>query len=240
MFGKKKKESPAADNSKPQFGKRTVHQSVKNVYSEVLLREPQAMKSKLTVGVAGVMPRIGATTQAIQIALHMHYMRYRVAYVELNDHGFVSKLENNYLGVRKDKKGNMIYRLITFVSHDNIQSVMNDEYDALVFDYGSVDEDGFDLNSFSERNVQVFVCGCKPEETPYTIRTLVETDLPYCNYIFSFVPESEQAEALQIMEKTQQKNTFFTEYLPDMFTYCSFDPPKSIYAQIIPLQGKDE
>ena len=241
MPGKKKNSEQKAENpKKAQFGKRTVHRNVKNVYSDILLSAPQTMKAKLTVGVAGVMPRIGATTQAIQIVLHMFYKNYNVAYVEMNDHGFVSKLENNYLGVRKDKNGNLVYRQITFVSRDNIKSVLNDDYDALVFDYGSYDDEEFDLISFSERNVQVFVCGCKPEETPNTIRTLIDTDLPYCKYIFSFVPEGEQDEALQIMEKQQQKATFFTEFIPDYFTYCSSDPDKTIYAQIIPKREQEE
>ena len=220
-----------------QFGKRTMHRASNDIYSEALLRAPQQMKSKLTIGVAGVMPRIGTTTQAIQLAYYLFYKDINVAYVEMNDHGFVELLEKIYSGGKKDSKGNIIYRRLTFVRRDNFSSVLTDDYDALVLDYGNYEEEDFDLRSFSERNIQVFVCGNKPEENPKTIRMLIDTELPYCNYIYSSISESDQDEVLRMMGK-RRGSTFFAEYCPDPFEPCR--AMNDIYAQIAPQKTDGE
>jgi len=237
MFGKKKKAPKISQEDLARFGKRTMHRASKDIYNEESGKAPQAMKSKLTIGVAGVMPRIGTTTQAIQLALYLFYKDRDVAYVEMNNHGFVRLLERIYSGVKKDNRGNVIYRRLTFVPRDNIASVLNDDYDALVFDYGSYDEEDFDLTGFSERNIQVFVCGNKPEENPKTIRMLIDTDLPYCSYIFTSVSLGDQDEALAIMDD-RKGSTFFAEYCPDPFE--TNRPMNGVYKQIVPDPQQEE
>ena len=46
-----------------------------------------------TVGIVGCQPRIGTTTQALQLTLCLMHMGYNVAYVEMGERDYIEKLD---------------------------------------------------------------------------------------------------------------------------------------------------
>ena len=57
-----------------------------------------------TVGIVGCQPRIGTTTQALQLTLCLMHMGYNVAYVEMGERDYIEKLDALYQGITIDKK----------------------------------------------------------------------------------------------------------------------------------------
>ncbi len=207
------------------------------LYSE---EQPEASElsvpRKVTIGVAGVMGRIGCTTQAIQLALYLFYQGKNAAYVEMNQTGFLKYLEETYEDVQKDANGNLIYERMTFVKKENLQSVLGSDYEYLVFDYGSVTQQDFQKLSYMERNIQVMVAGSKPEELLRTTEVLCDPDCSRCRFIFSFVPRGDTGAVLDLMTD-RKKDTYFAGYIPDLFQ--SRKEMDVIYAQIVPGEEKN-
>ena len=56
-----------------------------------------------TVGIVGCQPRIGTTTQALQLTLCLMHMGYNVAYVEMGERDYIEKLDALYQGITIDK-----------------------------------------------------------------------------------------------------------------------------------------
>ena len=215
------------------FGKRkAVNAPYNDIMNEDILKPGELSTSqKITVGVAGVCTRIGATTQAIQIAEYLFYSGRKVAYVEMNGSGFLDALLRRYQEVTETKDGNLIYNRLTLVKKDNIRTVLGPEYDYLVFDYGSVRNKNFDRLSFAERNIQVLVAGSSPDEIDFTTAALSDPSFNRCRLLFSFVPEDDR-QAVESMMSGRKGDTYFTAYTPDRFVSdASMD---AVYRQILP------
>ena len=56
-----------------------------------------------TVGIVGCQPRIGTTTQALQLTLCLMHMGYNAAYVEMGERDYIEKLDALYQGITIDK-----------------------------------------------------------------------------------------------------------------------------------------
>ena len=187
--------------------------------------------NKITIGVAGITSHIGTTTQALQLALYLLFDQKSVAYVEMNDTGFIEALEESYQDVHRDSNGNAVYERITLVRREDLSTVMGKGYDYLVFDYGSIRSKKFDPASYCERNVQVLVCGSSPQEYRLTTAALSRKEFRKARLLFNFVPKEDRASVEERMT-TRIRDTFFTAYTPDPF--ISNPDMDNVYHQIIP------
>ena len=61
-----------------------------------------------TVGIVGCQPRIGTTTQALQLTLCLMHMGYNAAYVEMGEKDYIEKLDALYQGITIDKNYNIL------------------------------------------------------------------------------------------------------------------------------------
>ena len=212
--------------------RRNAPSETKDYYDETKLKAGDLSASrKMTIGVAGAMPRIGTTTQALQIARYIFTRQKKVAYIQAFESDFVDALRLNYTDVTMDKYGNVLYNRIPLVKRDDIQTVAGDDFEYLVFDYGSYTNTGFDTVSFLERNTQILVGGSAPQELNYTTDALSDKIFLNSKILFNLVPEDDQ-KAVERMMQGREDDTFFSGYQPDMFSYYGI--MDRVYEQILP------
>ena len=214
--------------------KKGQHQGSPNddIFSEEIVEAGEiATESRITIGVAGITSHIGVTTQAIQMTEYLFYNDKPVAYVEMNNTGFIDAVLQSYEDTKEDEDGNVIYERITLIRKENLRKVSAKKFKYLVFDYGSIRAKTFDPVSFCERNVQVLVCGSSPQEYVMTTAALMKPEFKKARLLFNFVPKDDR-KAIEDMMTDRINDTFFTAYAPDMFISC--EKMDNVYRQILP------
>ena len=214
------------------------HQPNDDVFNEdIIIPGKPSNTIKTTIGVAGCMSRIGTTTVAMKMVSYLIYHHKNVAYVEANNSGFIDDLKDVYTDIRPDGMGNSDYGVFKLVKRENIQSVMTDDFDFFVFDYGSCFSPGFDAASFSERNIQVLVTGYKPLELYHLREAMKGPAFRKSYYIFNETPLDDQKNAMKI-KTLDSDRIYFMDYQPDYFAQTrTLDP---VFGRIINLDGDNK
>ena len=88
------------------------------------------------VGIIGIMPRVGTTTQAVQLVKTLVSLEKSVCYVQENDSTFLDSLELFFSEVQKDSaNGRLVYHDLIFYKDRNY--AYSKDYDYMVTDYGA-------------------------------------------------------------------------------------------------------
>lgn len=182
------------------------------------------------IGVAGSCNRIGTTTQSFQIVKYLMLQGYKVAYLEMNNTGYINNMKNWYSLENEDEEvGSVTFNNIEhFYKMEKISDILKQDYDYLVYDYGAFMEKGFNKTSFLEKDIKIFVLGSSPSEMQYTYDVIKNSFYTDVFYIFNLTSKSDQPEILEMMENASIK-TFFSAYTPDPYEYTTND----IYQNII-------
>ena len=101
-----------------------------------------------TVGIVGCQPRIGTTTQALQLTLCLMHMGYNVAYVEMGERDYIEKLDALYQGITIDKNEIIYCQSIPLYTGSRIALANRGRYDYVIKDYGCIGNPGFEKISF--------------------------------------------------------------------------------------------
>ena len=181
----------------------------------------------VTIAVAGAGPRMGTTTQAMQILNYLSTMEYKVAFVEMSGQRHMGQ----YLGIldKSEALDDAHFTLMGNHFYNDAKGLITarSQFDYVVCDYG-VYNDIPDITSFFEKDVKIVCCGAKPWESPWLEPAFGDDD-GTLRYIFSFVQKSDEAMVRDQMGD-EAKNTYFAPYAPDFFRYCGAD---EIYERII-------
>lgn len=178
-------------------------------------------KTSKTIAVCGSMPRIGTTTQALQIVKYLILQGFKACYIQMESSGFVETISQFYSEVATDYElGKINYQSIDmFWKKEKIVDILNLKYDYYVYDFGCMpDNENFSLVQFLEKDIKIVVCGSKCNELSAfqsVLDTISDRDI---NFIFSFTAKADQKEILELMEE-REKNTYFSDYVPDQFSY---------------------
>lgn len=187
-------------------------------------------RTAITIGVFGSMPRIGTTTQAIQMVKYLTLCGYNSCYVQMNNSDFIQDHLNFYEDNLHDENQGKITLFNTdfFYKKEEIPNIYNMKYDYIVFDYGTFDNID---NSFLDKDYRICVTGTKPNEinTTYPVITKFQSD-ENLNYIFSFTPINIREQILSYMED-RKDNTYFANISQDMFDYNGEN--EQIYSKIL-------
>ena len=175
------------------------------------------MKKTVTIAVCGSQPRIGATTQALQIVAYLQMMGYLAAYIALDGSDYINNMQKLYQGVTEDKSC-IIYERICLYQSVTEPKTEDEEYEFLVKDYGAMSLSTFNRVSFLEQDIQVICAGVKPNEVFVLNDILKRPEFNDVKFIFSFVPHDQKEGVLSMMTK-RADNTFFANYNPDPFAY---------------------
>lgn len=83
-------------------GYATVELSEEEAEEPVPVQQESTENKKISVAVAGCLPRIGTTTQAIQIVKYLLYLNHRACYVQMNNSRYVENLDGYYADMVRD------------------------------------------------------------------------------------------------------------------------------------------
>ena len=184
--------------------------------------------SSKTVAVIGSMHRIGTTTQALQIVKHLILSGFTACYIQLNNSNYVQSVGEFYTdAVVDDNIGLVKYQnLEMYYRQERISDILSKNYNYYVYDFGSIQDIGFTLVQYLEKDIKIVVCGSKSNELPHMQNVL--KIISSSEYIFSFTSENDQKEILGWMED-KKPHTYFSGYVPDPFSYS----PTPFYDKII-------
>ena len=156
--------------------------------------------SSKTVAVIGSMHRIGTTTQALQIVKHLILSGFTACYIQLNSSNYVQSAGEFYTdAVVDDNIGLVKYQnLEMYYRQELISDILSKNYNYYVYDFGNIQDMGFTLVQYLEKDIKIVVCGSKSNELPHMQNVL--KIISSSEYIFSFTSENDQKEILGWME----------------------------------------
>lgn len=187
------------------------------------------------VGVCGTLGRIGTTTQCLQIIKYIISKGYTAAYIEVNDNQYIKKCSQLYSDVKKSSDDNcVIYKSIPMYTGYQIDEAIRKNYDYLIYDYGNITDTSFNKVSYLEKKIKVMVCGFKANEFESVQPVLQTSAYTEVKFIFSFVPEADKQDLLEMMEE-RSDDVVFASYAPDPFDYVATDLEKIL--KIIPVSS---
>lgn len=189
-----------------------------------------------TIGVIGVINRIGVTTQALMILNTLKSQGKKACYIQYHDSMFLNNMENFFTGVEKNNtKGCLIYEGIDFYKNPNL--VLSKSYEYHIKDYGAC-QDSQIPSDFFNNDIRFIVCGGTAEEVSRL--TALRTQLFFDNdlhYVFSFIADYEKEDINDLMgDKTN--DVIFAPYTPDCYKLT--EEAKSIYLPVLGFESEEK
>ena len=169
------------------------------------------------INIAGVMPRIGTTTVALQLIYFLGIAGYTAAYVEINGQDYIWAITKTYrTGTHMDKDGTVSFHGIDLYRKERLSELVSggSPYDYIICDYGNLRLNKFCMNDFVKCGAMLLVAGFKPNEVFFTEMALREPALQDAIYILSFSRAEDRADILKLM-RHQAAQTVFAPYMPD-------------------------
>ncbi len=185
------------------------------------------------IGVAGSMERIGTTTQALHIIKYLQTKGYKACYIQMNDSDFIETTKEWYGNHNCDEiLGKLSFDTIDhFYKIEKISDIKKLGYDYYIYDYGAYFNPNFNKISFLEKDIKIFVIGCKPTELNASYQLIDSAFYDDVKYIISFADELDQEEMQDLMGN-KIENAIAPKRCSEH--YKLFDP--EAYEKIIPVQ----
>lgn len=184
------------------------------------------VKQKVTVAVCSSERHLGATTQAINMTKYLSQLpNVNVCYIENNRHNSIVQIYNtsnkeevNYY----EESGKIEYQGIEMYMQSSISEIMNDKYDFLIFDFGSMqDMNDSEVNNFLTKDIKFIVSGTKAWELPGLFECFEKIgNDKNINFIFNFTKKEDKQFFKNNMGDFKE-NTIFSEYIDDPFTVAN-------------------
>ena len=194
-------------------------------------RPPRPATKAVTVAVAGASPRIGTTTQALQLLLFLRAKDYSCAYLDMCSSGKMEQLLDIYESCDRINGHEFTIQGQHIITNGKLLMQTRSEYDYVICDYGPY-QDILEPVSFWEKDVKIMVAGTKPWESAQ-LPAVFEDDDGSLRYIFSFVPSADETSVREQMAESADK-TYFAPYAPDYFSYSGAD---ELYSALVDCPG---
>lgn len=194
-------------------------------------KPPRPATKAVTVAVAGASPRIGTTTQALQLLLYLRAKDYSCAYLDMCGSGKMEQLLDIYESCDRINGHEFTIQGQHIITNGKLLMQARSEYDYVICDYGPY-QDILEPVSFWEKDVKILVAGTKPWESAQ-LPAVFEDDDGSLRYIFSFVPSADETSVREQMAESADK-TYFAPYAPDYFSYSGAD---EIYSALVDCPG---
>ena len=182
------------------------------------------------IGVIGIMPRIGATTQAVQLVRMLSTLGKKACYIQENASVFLDSMGLFFSDVKQEnERGRLVYQDIFFYKDKNFAYSQN--YDYLVFDYGNCAELEQLPADFYANDIRIVVCGGNAEE----VAALTRLSNPLyrdenISFIFSFIDPDDRSEVLDLMGDRRER-VFFAPFTPDCFRL--YEDSAKLYRELL-------
>lgn len=195
-------------------------------------QQPPRPTKITTVGIIGIMPRIGTTTQAVMLTRYLNEAGIRACYVEENDTQFCDCLMTLYDDVSYDSDRDCLVKENLTLYKEETRSFVATDVAYRIVDYGYITKNGFPEN-YLKKDIKIIVCGTAPLEIANLISNvemMYDVDL---HYIFSLSDEQHYQEVLEVMG-TKKDKCFLSPNIPDSFDFFT-QPCRYIYNSILNL-----
>ena len=194
-------------------------------------KPPRPATKAVTVAVACASPRIGTTTQALQLLLYLRAKDYSCAYLDMCSSGKMEQLLDIYESCDRINGHEFTIQGQHIITNGKLLMQARSEYDYVICDYGFY-KDILEPVSFWEKDIKILVAGTKPWESAQ-LPAVFEDDDGSLRYIFSFVPSADETSVREQMAESADK-TYFAPYAPDYFSYSGAD---EIYSALVDCPG---
>jgi len=166
--------------------------------------------TNIKILIAGVIPRVGATTTAMNIANYLANIGATVCYIEANENNHLKTLPILYDELT-NKDDYMEYKGVRYCG---IDYELDKDYDFIIYDIGELIEKKTSL--FSNSNINILCMGGKPYEIKklYSVVGMIEN--VELDIVLSFIPPRGRSKIEKLM-KELEKNYYFLGYSPDLF-----------------------
>ena len=189
------------------------------------------------IGVLGIMPRIGTTTQAVQLARYFTEAGKTTCYIQCNNSNFIDSMEDFFSDiVRPEGRKSLLYEEIEFYRSRN-QS-LSQQYEYVINDFGCIDESGTIPTDFYNCDFRFIVCGGMASEV--AALTKVSQALysdEHLIYLFSFIEEYDREDILDLVSDRRDK-VYFVPYTPDC--YCRSEESLEMFNSIFHLRETEK
>lgn len=193
-----------------------------NGNSKIVKENYIKVKQKVTIAVCSSERHMGATTQAINITKYLSQLpNINVCYIENNKNNSIIQIYNasnkeevNYY----EESGKIEYQGIEMYMKSSISEIVNDKYDFLVFDFGSMqDMNDSEVTNFLTKDIKFIVSGTKAWELPGLFECFEKIgNDKNINFIFNFT-KNEDKQFFKNNMGDFKENTIFSEYIEDPF-----------------------
>lgn len=182
------------------------------------------------IGVIGIMPRIGVTTQAVQLIRTLSTLGKKACYIQENASAFLDSMELFFSDVKKEnERGRLVYQDIFFYKDKNYAYSQN--YDYLVFDYGNCTELEQLPADFYANDIRIVVCGGNAEEVAALTRLSNQLYRDEnISFVFSFIDPDDRSEVLDLMGDRRER-VFFAPFTPDCFRL--YEDSAKLYRELL-------
>lgn len=187
-----------------------------------------------TIGLAGTIPRIGTTTQALQFVRFLSQIGSFPCYIEMNDHCYIEKALELYSGAIRQSSGVISFMDMDLYTRENAVTAQKKNYDFLIKDYGSLTDTAFQRVSFLEQDITILIAGSKPNEIFTLEERLKDRAFDDSFFIFSLTPEEDRSSVLEMMEGRKSR-TFFSSLQTDPFSQIV---PNPVYGDLLSIASK--
>ena len=213
---------------------------------EEIVRKQEEARSLIldfqTIGIAGTQHRIGTTTQALQLIKYLQYKGHTACYIELNGNQYIdanarsgairnlSFVEKCALYGETLQEKIKIEGIDLYTGQVGLSEKMKQQYEYIVYDYGSITEHDFDRTAFAKDDIRIIVGGCMLTEIDHLETVLT---IPYyadASVMVSFAPEGAQDNILKLisevrndMGRIEARPVMFCPYCPDPFIFTTPD-----------------
>ena len=172
------------------------------------------------IHIAGVMPRIGATTLALQMVRFLRETGgYDACYVEMSRQNYIWGAAQIYSGTLIDRAtGKTTCLGVPMFPSERMEALREGKtaYDFIIVDFGNLSDTAFNKHQFIGGDCGILVCGNKPNEVFRTEDAIKDSMLEDALTVFNFTDPSDQDEIRLMMER-RGATTDFMPYIPDPF-----------------------
>ncbi|MDL2225568.1 hypothetical protein LJC20_05160 [Eubacteriales bacterium OttesenSCG-928-M02] len=178
-------------------------------------KEVSHIRQTVSIGLCGVLPRIGTTTHALQITNYLHQCGYRVAYVQEHE-GAIATLGTLY-EVQED--GPLLrWAGLDLYTECNMSKILPMEYDFIVYDCGVFSD--MDIQRFLSFDEKIICAGAKAWEASQLAPVFQAVEgIGDIHFLFSFVEKTEQPNIRRLMGPFANR-TQFAQYAPDLLSHA--------------------
>lgn len=181
------------------------------------------------VGVLGGCPRIGTTTQAMQLLMFLQNSGYRVGLIQWEQEPDINVYVDIIDHSRRYNHSEFVINGLHFYGKEDLKLAINDN-DFLIFDFGSISVlDEANRDFFLEQDIKIAVLGVKSKEIAFLPQVFDLDKGEGERYIYSFTAP-EDREGVKGQMDSRSKDTYFADYTPDYFVYSNND---TMYSKIL-------